>query len=501
MQKKKQDLRRSSSFLHSGFYIPDFQYSRGVLCMTTNQSLVLSDCYGLPITTHSHEALEWYNRGIHGLLGFRSDAPECFLKALALDPELKMAQSHLGMCYFMEESAQMIAKAHECFTQSCLDLEKVTDRERDVLETVLMWAQGRSREWLDRMQAAIRARPREASLIQRIYFVYFMQGGVDKMLELMESALPAYDNDSYILGMYSFALEEARNFAKALEIGHKARALNSEDIWTVHALTHVYYETGAFGPGTQLLTEALPQCEGIGSFRTHIAWHLAVLLWEQGQYQKALGLYHDRFPRPDSLGPPTFVDAVALLWRLNLAGQPTPAEWEALTPSLEQMRALPTYLFNQMHVALGLAGAKKFDWAQAYLEGLRARVKPDRPGVLGEVGVPLVEGLVAYARGDYARTVDCILPIKDRISNIGGSHAQRAIFSDILIDACLRSGVYDVAVELLEAKRRFCSNRPLALLGLEKAYVGKGNAARAAEVGALAKRLWREMGAEAEQLM
>lgn len=468
--------------------------------MTANQSFVLSDCYGLPITAASREALDWYNRGIHGLLGFRSDAPECFLKALALDPELRMAQSHLGMCYFMEESAPMIAKAQECFQQSCVGLEKVTDREREVLETVLMWAQGKGREWLDRMQAAVRARPREASLIQRLYFVYFMQGGADKMLKMMESVLPAYENDSYILGMYSFALEETRHFAKALEMGQRARALNSEDIWTLHALAHVYYETGAFVPGTQLLTEALPRCEGIGSFRTHIAWHLAVLLWEQGQYHKALGLYHDRFPNSASLEPPNFVDSVALLWRLNLTGQPTPAEWEALTPSLEQMRALPTYLFNQMHVALGLTGAKQLEWAQAYLEGLRARVKPDRPGVLGEVGIPLVEGLVAYAKGDYRRTVDCILPVKDRILSIGGSHAQRAIFADILIDACLRSGAYDTAIDLLEAKRRFCPNRPLALFDLEKAYVGKGDATHASEAGELARTLWKEMGAEREAL-
>jgi len=460
----------------------------------------MPDCYGLSITTSSPEALAWYNRGLRGLLGFRQDAPECFLRALALDPELKMARSHLGMCYFMEESAPMIAKAQECFKQSCVGLEKVSDRERDVLETVLIWAQGKGREAMERMLAAIKARPREASLIQRLYFIYFMQGSADKMRDLVAEALPHYADDSYILGMYSFALEETRDFARAFAVGHKARALNPEDIWTVHALAHAYYETGAFAPGTQLLTEALPQCEGIGSFRTHIAWHLAVLLWEQGQYQKALGLYHERFPDPASLEPPNFVDAVALLWRLNLTGQPTPAEWEALAPSLDQLRALPTYLFNQMHVALGLAGAKRVEWAQAYLEGLRARVKPDRPGVLGEVGVPLAEGLLAYAKGDYARTVDCLLPIKDRIISIGGSHAQRAVFSDVLIDACLRSSAYDAAVELLEAKRCFWPNRPLALFELEKAYAGKGDAAHAAEAGSSARQLWKEMGADPERL-
>ncbi len=463
----------------------------------TAQRTVRSDCYGLPLTTSSHEALDWYNRGVRGLLGFRQDAPECFLKALALDPALKMAQSHLGMCYFMEESAPMIAKAQECFQQSCVGLDTVTDRERDVLETVLMWAQGKGREAMERMLTAITARPGEVSLLQRMYFIYFMQGSADKMRDLIASVLPHFgETDSYILGMYSFALEETREFARAFEMGNKARALNPDDIWTLHALTHAYYETGAFGPGTQLLIEALPHCDGIASFRTHIVWHLAVLLWEQGQFQQALGLYRDRFPNPTTLDPPNFVDAVALLWRLNLSGQATAEEWAALTPALEQLRVLPTYLFNQMHVALGLAGAQQLDWAQTYLDGLRARVRPERPGVLGEVGVPLAEGLLAYAKGEYARTVDCILPIKERILNVGGSHAQRAIFTDVLIDACLRSGAYDAAVELLEAKRQFCPDRPLALLGLAQAYAGKGDAAHAAEVGGLARKLWGTMGAE-----
>ena len=116
-----------------------------------------------------------------------------------------------------------------------------------------------------------------------------------------------------------------------------------------------------------------------------------------------------------------------------------------------------------MHVALGLTGARRLDWATAYLDGLRARVKPEQPGLLGEVGVPLVEGLIAYANGAYARTVACLQPIQARIIDIGGSHAQREIFSDILLDAALQTGAYDVASALLDTKRRHRPDRPRPL--------------------------------------
>jgi tetratricopeptide (TPR) repeat protein len=401
------------------------------------------------------------------------------------------------MCYFMDESGDQTAKAKACFSQACEKTDHLTERERDVVETVNLWGQGKGREALERMQVAIAARPREVTLVQRLYFVYFMQGMADRMRDLIASVIAHYDNDSYVLGMYSFGLEETRDFARAFELAHKARALNPSDAWSLHALAHIHYETGAFAAGTFLMNEGLPQCEGVGFFRTHLIWHLALFLWEQGRNQQALGLYHQLFPGAEPMLPPNFVDAVTLLWRLNLSGVPTPTEWQALTASLEQLRTLPTYLFNQMHIVLGLAGTRQTEWATVYLDGLRARVRPDRPGIMGEVAVPLAEGLIAYSKEDYARTVECLLPIKDRIINIGGSHAQREIFTDILADACLRTGAYHEAIELLEVKRKHRPDRPFALVGLEKAYAGTGEVAKAAETKAYTRRLWQEMEADA----
>ena len=57
-------------------------------------------------------------------------------------------------------------------------------------------------------------------------------------------------------------------------------------------------------------------------------------------------------------------------------------------------------------------------------------------------------------------TVACLQPIQARIIDIGGSHAQREIFSDILLDAALQTGAYDVASALLDTKRRHRPDRP-----------------------------------------
>jgi tetratricopeptide (TPR) repeat protein len=468
--------------------------------MTTTQPLRLSDCYGLPTTTRSREALHWYNQGIRGLLGFRRDTPDCFHKALALDPAFAMAHGHLGVHYFLEESEDMVARARTCFEQARAGLAALTEREREVIETLDLWGNGQVREAMDRMHTAITARPREIVLLQRLYFVYFVQGASEKLRDLPASVLSHYEHDAYILGMYSFGLEESHEFARAFEIGQRALALNAEDVWALHALAHATYETGAFAAGVRLLEDGLRHCDEVGSFRHHIVWHLALFLWEQGQYQRTLQLYHNAFGDPATLIPPHLVDTVSLLWRLNLTGRPTPEEWHALTPSLETLRQARTYLFNQMHIALGLTGARRLPWAQEYLAGLRARLRPGRPSVLSDVGIPLVEGLIAYTQGDYARVVERLHPIRERIIEIGGSHAQRELFADILLDAALQTGAYEVAGDILDAKQRYRPERPLALFALEKVYAGRGQTAQATATGAQARRLWQEMGADQDML-
>jgi hypothetical protein len=57
-----------------------------------------------------------------------------------------------------------------------------------------------------------------------------------------------------------------------------------------------------------------------------------------------------------------------------------------------------------------------------------------------EVGLPLAEGLAAFARGRYADAIAAIEPIRDHAHRFGGSHAQRDLLTLTLIEAALRGG-------------------------------------------------------------
>jgi hypothetical protein len=53
-----------------------------------------------------------------------------------------------------------------------------------------------------------------------------------------------------------------------------------------------------------------------------------------------------------------------------------------------------------------------------------------------EVGLPLMRGLLALARGDADGAVDLIAPVRSTAARLGGSHAQRDLIDQTLLAAC-----------------------------------------------------------------
>jgi hypothetical protein len=57
-----------------------------------------------------------------------------------------------------------------------------------------------------------------------------------------------------------------------------------------------------------------------------------------------------------------------------------------------------------------------------------------------EVGLPLVEGVAAFAGGRFADAIAAIEPMRDQAHRFGGSHAQRDLITLTLVEAAIRCG-------------------------------------------------------------
>ena len=67
--------------------------------------------------------------------------------------------------------------------------------------------------------------------------------------------------------------------------------------------------------------------------------------------------------------------------------------------------------------------------------------------------LPAARGVYAHARRDWAGAVRNLTIANPRLSEIGGSHAQRDLFGQILLDAHLKLGDWAIAERMLEMRR------------------------------------------------
>lgn len=400
------------------------------------------DAYGLPVTTTSPAALDTYVRASAAMLGWQASALPLFRAAAEQDPGLALAHAGAAACLFLEERFKEARAASEAARAAASGL---TPRERGHVDAMTAWVSGDMEAAERAMRAQLAAHPRDALVFQRLYFVFFWQGRFPEMLEFTTATRGHYPGDSFVLGMHAFALEEAGRCDEAIAAAESALALNPGDAWAVHALAHGLYESARFDPGVTRLPPAIHPCRGLNWFRNHLLWHLALMHFARGEYERAARMSRTVFERAPSSVAGDLHDSISLLWRLELAGRPVGERWTPFTAIARERVSRQGLLFHVAHVAMALAAGG--DWATAarHLDMVRERAPKDRTGLTAEVLVPLIEGLHAFAGGDYARTIARVEPLRPRLVALGGSRAQRDVFHDTLFEAALRAGDVDRA--------------------------------------------------------
>jgi tetratricopeptide (TPR) repeat protein len=395
-----------------------------------------NDAYGLPVTT-SPDARTTYDRAVRALLGWQADALDLFRAATALDPGLALAHAGAAVCLFLEERFGETKAAGDAARAAAAGQ---TERERSHVEALTLWTSGRVDDAVTAMRAHLVAFPRDVMVVQRLYYIFFWQGRFPEMLQMSQAMLPHYPGESFILGLHAFALEEADRCAEAVRTAEAALTLNPSDAWAVHALAHGLYESADFDRGVTRVPAAIDPCRGLNWFRNHLLWHVALLHFARGEYERAEQMSRSVFEQTPSSIAGDLHDSVSLLWRLELAGRSPRERWQPFTAIARERMTRQGLHFHVAHMAMALAAGSDWAGAEQHLGMTPERAAKDRTGLVGDVLVPLVEGLHAFAAGDYARTIARLEPLRPRIVELGGSRAQRDVFHDTLFEACFRSG-------------------------------------------------------------
>ena len=396
-----------------------------------------TDAYGLPVSTADPDALALYDRAVHALLSWHADALPLFRAAVERDPGLALAHAGAAICLFLEERFPETKAASDAARAAAAGQ---TERERSHVAAITTWTSGQVPEAERLMREHLAAWPRDAMVLQRLYYVLFWLGRFPDMLQMTDAIRGHYPGSSFVLGMHAFALEEADRCGDAIAVAEQALSLEPNDAWAVHALAHALYESASFDVGVTRLPPAIQPCRGLNWFRNHLLWHLALIHFARGDYARAGRMARRVFERAPSSIAGDLHDSISLLWRLELAGSPVGERWKPFTAIARERLNRMGLLFHVAHMGMALAAGGDWETARAQVDAVRSRAPKDKTGLMADVLLPLLEGIQAFAAGDYRRAVERIEPLRPRLVDLGGSRAQRDVFHDTLFEAAFRAG-------------------------------------------------------------
>jgi len=355
----------------------------------------------------------------------------------------------------------------------------------DALGCVLegRWAQA-GRQW----DAILLDHPRDALALQWAHLWDFYRGDALQLRARPARALPEWDVDDplypSVLGLYAFGLEENHEYAAAEDIGRQAVQADPRTPWAVHAVTHVMEMQGRFDDGAAWLRQQQPHWAEGNGFAVHLWWHKALFRLEAMDLAGALRLVDNHLCGDALQVTLNRVDAVALLWRLHLLGTDVTARCRALVQGWNLDPALAgQYAFNDLHAVLALLGAGEQACAERWVARCAERVlvaedvRRDNHGMSREVGLPLMRGLLALARGDADAAVDAMYPARQVAQRLGGSHAQRDLIDQTLLAAAARGQRAGPGRALLNERRMAKPTTPLTRHWMEQ--LGDAEEARA----------------------
>jgi hypothetical protein len=264
----------------------------------------------------------------------------------------------------------------------------------------------------------------------------------------LERSMDVVGDDPALLGFLAMFAQDFGDLDRAHELATRSLELDPSGFAGGHPMAHVYFESGDHANGLAWLDPWLETTDSASTFKGHLVWHGALHALALGDGDGAL----ERYPHcGGSNAGGMLIDGPSLLWRCQLLGHVPPAT-DPLEPPVSTL-ATPhlvkvPFAFVGVHVALALATAGDAEGLRHFAHNARDF---DAPGC-AEILPGLASGLAAYVEGDHARAADLLLPLEQRLWEVGGSRAQREVFEDTVIHALVRAERFDLAADRLRAR-------------------------------------------------
>uniref|UniRef100_A0A9J8CUD4 Tetratricopeptide repeat protein 38 n=1 Tax=Cyprinus carpio carpio TaxID=630221 RepID=A0A9J8CUD4_CYPCA len=401
---------------------------------------------GLPLSTSSNEACKLYDAILSQYVSWRNNETlggieGCITAVKAADPDFVMGHViSTGLELVGTGSSVLRDERLASAVRRTLELantQELTSRERNHVKAVELFSKGALHKACEVWEGILVDHPTDMLALKFAHDGFFYLGEQTQMRNSVARVLPHWKPQmpfySYLKGMYSFGLLETRLYDEAEKMAKEALALTPEDGWSVHAVAHVHEMKAEMDKGLMFMASTEKDWMVCDMLACHNYWHWA--------------LYHIEKVSRRSVKSGAMLDVVdscSLLYRLELEGVSVKDRYRELLQVTQPHTEDHTLLFNDLHFLMVSLGSKETGTTQRLLESLQELAKDPAENhqlqIAERVGLPMCQALLEYDQGNYSQAVELLKPIKDRVVEIGGSDAQRDVFSQLLIHAAMKSG-------------------------------------------------------------
>lgn len=415
------------------------------------------DYLGNIVTGAGDQTLAGINDFISGFLGYQKCAAN-ILVASDDDPDCVLANIYTGMIWMFLEASEAPQKAIKYLKRAQKNAHLVTEREQMLVQVLTHWVANEIPEALRIGEEIARAYPTDLALVKLHQYFSFNRGDATAMLRIINIVAPNNQGNANFHGMAAFAYEQCHLLDKAENSAGKSLELNADEPWAQHATAHVMLTQGRIREGANFMKKSSASWQGLSSFMyTHNWWHSALFDLSLGDYQAVFDAYDGKIWGVEKEYSQDQIGAVAMLARMEVAGLDVGNRWEDVAKHLKARARDVVQPFLSIQYLYGLAKAEYDEAGQlmAAVEDKAANAEEFERHAWANVALPACRGALALARGDAQTAISNLEIALPRMAAIGGSHAQRDLFEQLLLDAHMKSGNWSVAQQMMEMRRTF----------------------------------------------
>jgi tetratricopeptide (TPR) repeat protein len=413
---------------------------------------------GHALMTESAPAAAAVDKAIHNFLHWKADILPNVKAALNADPEFGFAHTVNGLILHGARHIGFRSKIEQSLAAAQAAEAGMTERERLYLRALEAAAAGKIAESVAVYETLLAHYPTDLFAQRLSQMELFWIGEMGWSAEISGRVAARWNKNVASYGVYlscrAFDLEETRRFDEAERLGRQAVEIDPTDVWGAHAVAHVLIMQGRYDEGVAWLDALKHNWTDANQMLLHLWWHRCLFHLERGELDAVLDIY-DSWVRNRELPllkamPDLYIDmqnGASMLLRLELRGVDVGHRWDELTELTRKRLEDHTSPFTSAHFAAILVASGRFEDAERLLSSMREFAAQDT-GTFGPryrvAVIPAAEAAIAHRKGEHQRVVDVLMPARQMLWQMGGSHAQRDLFFLLLADSVRKLGRRDL---------------------------------------------------------